>query len=115
MPPLTSALIIILTASETHCGSFKMCYHSVPRFSLGAEVNGPLFSLTHRVQFLQSLCFPRGAAEAAGAGRRTGNVGPAAAAAAAVLQLDERPVGWRKGKKGRGEENEMLQWRIETG
>lgn len=44
---------------------------------------------THGLQFLQSFRFTGGAAEAAGAGWRTGDVRPAAAA---LFQLDERPV-----------------------
>lgn len=49
--------------------------------------------MTGCLQLLQSFCFPCGAAEAAGAGRRARDVGPAAAAAAtALLVLNKWPA-----------------------
>lgn len=68
-------------------------------------------SCTHGLQFFQSLCFSRRAAEAAGAGWRTGDVGPAAAA---LFQLDKRPAGEHmKGQRCREAEGHMIYKKID--
>lgn len=57
-------------------------------------------SCTHWLEFFQSFCFACGAAEAASAGWRAGDVGPATVAAA-LFQLRKCPAPPNKNKKNK--------------